>query len=71
MVVLLVLLSSPFLWAVVLSALDWGTVPVSARGVALGLLWPTLADLDVEGEFYSHNRCLINVTRTTRGMTVK
>jgi hypothetical protein len=33
---------------VVLAALEWGTVPVSTYQVALGLLWPTLADLDVE-----------------------
>ncbi len=56
MVVLLGLLCSPFLWIVVLAALDWGTVPVSACGVALGLLWPTLADLDVEVEFYLHDQ---------------
>ncbi len=44
-VALLVLL---FLWIVVLVALDWGTVPVSTCGVAFGILWPTLADFNVE-----------------------
>jgi len=33
---------------VVLAALHWGMVPASTCGVALGLFWPTLADLDVE-----------------------
>ncbi len=67
MVVLLVLL---FLWVVVLVALDWGTVPVSACGVALGFLWPTLADLDVELQcgilIYLQDQFKINVTRATR-----
>ncbi len=45
MVVLLVLL---FFKVVILAALDWGIVPVSPCGVALGFLWPTLADLGVE-----------------------
>jgi hypothetical protein len=35
------------LWVEVITALDWGTVPVSACRVALGFLWPTLADLDL------------------------
>jgi hypothetical protein len=54
---------------VVLAALDWGTVPVSTCGVALGLLWPTLADLDVELccgiLFYLHGRFKIDVTHAT------
>jgi hypothetical protein len=35
------------LWVVLILALDWGTFPVSPCRVALGFLWPTLADLDV------------------------
>jgi hypothetical protein len=41
---------------VTLAALGWGMVPVSACRVALGLLLPTLADLDVEVEFYLHDQ---------------
>ncbi len=37
-----------FLWVVVHAALEWSTVAVSASGVTLGLLWPTLADLDAK-----------------------